>query len=119
MRKSQCNPFMNSLLYGVTDHRNLYTLATWEAVPCNLLYQQFPCAVYLWSSVDAIDALFLTYLLCISDMASIGYTVVLWSHLLGGVQWWEDPLPWSGPCLTGINAGKWIQNGEAKQCSLQ
>ncbi len=39
-------------------------------------------------------------------------TVVLWGHLLGGVQWWEDPLPWGGPCLSDMEAGKWIQDGK-------
>ena len=45
-------------------------------------------------------------------------TVVLWNHLLGGVQWWKNSLPRSRSRLFGRDVGEWIQNGEAKECCL-
>ncbi len=55
----------------------------------------------------------------LDDMITYIHAVVIWSDLLGGILWWEDPLPWSGPPVSGMTAGQWIQNGETSECCLQ
>ena len=45
--------------------------------------------------------------------------VGLWCDMLGGVQWWEDPLPRNPPPGALTTTGDWIQDGEASQHCLQ
>ena len=47
------------------------------------------------------------------------FSVVIWSHLLGGVQWWETALPRNqSPEPTSAVGGR-PEDGEAQQCCLQ
>ena len=44
--------------------------------------------------------------------------VVIWSDMLGGVQWWESPLPRDAPQGSCSTAREWIQDGEANERSM-
>ena len=46
-------------------------------------------------------------------------SVVIWSHLLGGVQWWEAALSWNQSHEPAWTAEERAEDGEAKQCCLQ
>ena len=41
--------------------------------------------------------------------------VGIWSDMLGGVQWWQGPLPRTSSPGDCSEAGKWVPHGEAIQ----
>ncbi len=44
--------------------------------------------------------------------------VVLWGHVLGGVQCWKVTLSWTGPNDPDQDVRDWSEDGQANQCSL-
>ena len=51
-------------------------------------------------------------------IACLLYIVVIWSHVLGGVQRREEPLPWGESDGCNGGTGTRGEDGTAKQCCL-
>ena len=51
----------------------------------------------------------------VAKINTVFLIVGIWSDMLGGVQWWQGPLPRTSSPGDCSEAGKWAPHGEAIQ----